>query len=62
MTQDEAVAAVRADMLELNQHVLNALTKYDISAVSLAPHVGHETSARNLKATLACSLRLPVAL
>ena len=39
MTQDEAVAAVRADMSELNQHVLSALTKYDVSAVSLAPHV-----------------------
>ena len=38
MTQDEAVMAVRADMMELNQHVLDALTRYDISAVSLAPH------------------------
>ena len=38
MTQDEAVAAVREDMMELNQHVLDALTKYDVSAVSLSPH------------------------
>ena len=38
MTQVEAVTAVRADMLQLNQHVLDALTKYDVSAVSLSPH------------------------
>ena len=38
MTQDEAVVAVREDMIELNQHVLDALTKYDISAVVLHPH------------------------
>ena len=38
MTQEEAVADVRSDMLELNQHVMDALTKHDISAVSLSPH------------------------
>ncbi|MFZ8905831.1 MAG: isopentenyl phosphate kinase [Poseidonia sp.] len=38
MTQDDAVVAVREDMMELNQHVLDALTKYDVSAVSLSPH------------------------
>ena len=39
MTQDEAVEAVRNDMQELNQYVIDALTKYDVSAVSLPPHL-----------------------
>ena len=39
LTQQEAIAEVRQDMLELNEHVLRALTKFDISAVSLAPHL-----------------------
>ena len=38
MTQEEAVLEVRSDMLELNQHVMDALTKHDVSAVSLSPH------------------------
>jgi isopentenyl phosphate kinase len=38
MTQDEAIQSVRSDMMELNQHVLDALTQRDISAVSLPPH------------------------
>ena len=38
LTQDEAIQSVRTDMLELNQHVLDALTRRDISAVSLPPH------------------------
>jgi len=38
LTQDEAIVEVRNDMLELNQHIMNALTKLDISAVSLPPH------------------------
>lgn len=38
MTQEEAVLEVRSDMLELNQHVMDALTKHDVSAVSLPPH------------------------
>ena len=38
MTQEEAVLEVRSDMLELNQHVMDALTKHDGSAVSLPPH------------------------
>lgn len=37
-SQEEAVVDVRNDMLELNQHVLAALTKRDVSAVSLPPH------------------------
>jgi isopentenyl phosphate kinase len=37
-TQLEAVGEVRNDMVELNDHVMKALTTYDISAVSLAPH------------------------
>ena len=43
MTQEEAVEDVQQDMLELNAHVMEALTKLDISAVSLPPH----TWARN---------------
>jgi isopentenyl phosphate kinase len=38
LTQDQAVEEVRADMLELNAHVMAALTKRDISAVTLPPH------------------------
>jgi len=38
LTQDEALEEVRADMLELNAHVMQALTERDISAVSLPPH------------------------
>lgn len=38
LTQDEAVEEVRADMLELNAHVMQVLTERDISAVSLPPH------------------------
>jgi isopentenyl phosphate kinase len=38
MTQGEAVEAVRIDMQELNQAVMEALTKYDVSAVCLPPH------------------------
>jgi isopentenyl phosphate kinase len=37
-SQEEAVIDVRNDMLELNEHVLAALTKRDVSAVSLPPH------------------------
>lgn len=37
-TQLDAVEEVRNDMVELNDHVMKALTTYDISAVSLAPH------------------------
>ena len=54
MTQDEAVMAVRKDMIELNQHVLNALTKYDISAVVLHPHQW----ARNTGPTFEGSLEM----
>lgn len=46
MTQDEAVEAVRHDMQELNQFVMEALTKYDVSAVCLPPHLwAHNTGA-----------------
>lgn len=38
MTQDEAVVAVQQDMLELNDHVMAALTAHEISAVRLPPH------------------------
>lgn len=38
MTQEDAVEAVRQDMRELNAHVMQALTKYDVSAVTLSPH------------------------
>ena len=38
MSQEAAVIEVRSDMLELNQHVMDALTKHDVSAVSLPPH------------------------
>ena len=38
LTQEEAVTDVQQDMLELNAHVMEALTKLDISAVSLPPH------------------------
>lgn len=38
LTQHEAVTDVRNDMLELNQHVMEALTRRDISAVALPPH------------------------
>ncbi|MCH1616001.1 MAG: isopentenyl phosphate kinase [Candidatus Poseidonia sp.] len=37
-TQEQAVEEVRQDMLELNEHVMAALTKRDVSAVSLPPH------------------------
>ena len=43
LTQEQAVESVREDMMELNAHVMGALTKLDISAVSLPPH----TWARN---------------
>ncbi|MBL6742892.1 MAG: isopentenyl phosphate kinase family protein [Candidatus Poseidonia sp.] len=38
LTQHEAVTDVRNDMLELNQHVMESLTRRDISAVALPPH------------------------
>lgn len=38
LTQDDAIEQVRRDMLELNGHVMEALTKRDISAVTLSPH------------------------
>ena len=38
MTQDEAVTAVRNDMIELNDHIMAALTAQEISAVRLPPH------------------------
>ena len=38
LTQDEAIEEVRNDMMELNRHIMDALTKRDISAVSLPPH------------------------
>jgi isopentenyl phosphate kinase len=38
MSQDEAVEEVRQDMLTLNSYVMEALTKRDISAVTLPPH------------------------
>lgn len=38
MTQDEAVLAVQHDMLELNDHVMAALTAHDVTAVSWSPH------------------------
>lgn len=37
-SQEQAVVDVRNDMLELNEHVLAALTKRDVSAVTLPPH------------------------
>ena len=38
LSQHEAVTEVRQDMLDLNQHVVEALTRRDISAVALPPH------------------------
>ena len=38
MTQEDAVQEVRRDMLELNDAVMQALTRHDITAVSLPPH------------------------
>lgn len=38
LSQDEAVDAVRRDMIELNDHVMAALTSEEISAVRLPPH------------------------
>lgn len=54
MTQEEAVEAVRNDMLELNAHVMQALTRCDISAVTLSPHQW----ARNTGAGFAGDLAL----
>ena len=38
MTQGDAVIAVRQDMLELNDRVMDALTAHDITAVRWSPH------------------------
>ena len=48
-SQEEAVIDFLNDMLELNEHVLSALTKRDISAVSLPPINGPKTQDRHLK-------------
>lgn len=53
MTQDEAVQAVRDDMQELNQHVMEALTKYDVSAVSLPPHLWARNTGLDFEGDLA---------
>jgi isopentenyl phosphate kinase len=59
MTQDEAVAAVRADMMELNQHVLDALTHYDVSAVSLSPHEWARNTGPNFEGDLSMFAAAP---
>ena len=38
LSQRDAIEEVRNDMLELNQHVMDALTRRDISAVAIPPH------------------------
>ena len=53
MTQEEAVNDVRSDMLELNQHVLDALTKHDVSAVSLPPHQWARGTGKEFQGDLA---------
>lgn len=59
MTQDQAVTAVREDMMELNQHVLGALTKYDVSAVSLAPHLWARNVGPSFKGDLSMFAAAP---
>ena len=52
MTQEEAVEAVRQDMRELNGHVMEALTRLDISAVSLSPHTWVRNTGPNFDGDL----------
>jgi len=52
LTQDQAIQEVRDDMMELNQHIMNALTKRDISAVSLPPHQWARETGANFEGSL----------
>ena len=52
LTQDEAVEEVRQDMLDLNEHVMKALTKRDISAVTLPPHQWARNTGPNFNGDL----------
>ena len=58
-TQEEAVEAVREDMLELNQHVMDALTKYDVSAVSIPPHKWARNTGHDFEADLEMFASVP---
>ena len=51
-SQEEAVIDVRNDMMELNAHVLAALTKRDVSAVSLPPHQWAKNTGPNFEGDL----------
>ena len=52
LTQDQAIEEVRNDMMELNQHIMDALTKRDISAVSLPPHQWARETGVNFQGSL----------
>lgn len=53
MTQEQAVDDVRNDMLELNAHVMDALTRRDVSAVSLPPHQWARNTGADFEGDLA---------
>ena len=59
MTQDEAISEVRNDMLELNQHIMEALTLRDISAVSLPPHQWANGTGAEFKGSLEHFIQAP---
>jgi isopentenyl phosphate kinase len=59
MTQDEAIVEVRKDMLELNQHIMDALTERDISAVSLPPHQWANETGADFKGSLEHFIHAP---
>ncbi|WP_338174337.1 isopentenyl phosphate kinase [Candidatus Poseidonia alphae] len=59
LTQDEAIEEVRNDMMELNRHIMDALTKRDISAVSLPPHQWANETGTDFKGSLEHFIQAP---
>ena len=53
MTQEQAIDDVRSDMLELNAHVMDSLTRRDVSAVSLPPHQWARNTGADFEGDLA---------
>ena len=59
LTQDEAIEEVRNDMMELNRHIMDALTVRDISAVSLPPHQWATDTGTAFKGSLEHFIQAP---
>ena len=59
LTQRQAIEEVRNDMMELNDHIMKALTKQDITAISFPPHQWAKGTGPNFEGDLSPFIEAP---